>query len=117
MNREFDAQCAAALGWTVIQSDCYTPTGREWCGTSPDRQGGWDGFGRTYIPWYSSKPLDAALLEDEIERRGLQPGYISALSELVDPNDSFWSDDWQPRWLLIRATPEQKARAFLEVIK
>lgn len=57
-DRELDARIAAALGWTDIQPDCYTPTGREWCGTKPNKEPGpWEGhssLGRAYIPFYSS---------------------------------------------------------------
>lgn len=72
-----------------------------------------DHWNRRY--WYGSVPrystdYDAArLLEDEIERQGLQEAYINALNTLLG---------WQrePSWDFLRATPEQRARAFLQVV-
>ena len=54
----------------------------------------------------------AWLLEEEIERRGLQKVYMDALADATDaiPFDSVCYP-----WSLIRATPEQRARAFVAV--
>lgn len=69
------------------------------------------------LPHFSDNPEAARLLEDEIERRGLQMPYMDALLSLCplvgyaginNPED-------HNAWLLIRTTPEQRARAFLEV--
>lgn len=90
------------------------------------------------IPDFSTDHAAARLLEDEIERRGLVEKYQNALIDVFGfdmqvfnsaieisshavcpsiPNNTF---QWQGHaflWALIRATPEQKARAFLEVVK
>lgn len=58
---------------------------------------------------------DASLLEDEIERLGIQERYIDALINLVaSPHQHLSTTDL---WRLIHATPEQRAWAFLEAIK
>lgn len=64
-------------------------------------------------------------LEDEIERRGLQDVYIRALFVQTIPEAARWDItlnaepggyiDRASLFLLLRATPEQRARAFLEV--
>jgi hypothetical protein len=57
----------------------------------------------------------ARLLEDEIERRGVQEDYIRALDKLVTyEREEGWM--WF-RWGILRATPEQRARAFLAVME
>jgi len=63
----------------------------------------------------------ARLLEDEIERRGLWREYTSALVEELDIYGDKTYYDWDREWvgatwLLLRATPEQRARAYLKVI-
>jgi hypothetical protein len=115
MNRELDVQCAKLLGWTGIQADCYTPTGKDWCGTNPERTGGWDGHGRTYIPHYSVRPEAARILEEEIERRGLKDTYINELIDACAGQAITMLDDltFADLWSLIRATPEQRAQAFV----
>lgn len=58
----------------------------------------------------------ARMLEDEIERRGLQEPYVYALGKIIgmrDINDWLEAEDW---WRFLRATPEQRARAFLEAV-
>ena len=52
------------------------------------------------------------MLEDEIERRALIDRYLAALDDVLGVNP--YTDD--EVWSLIRATPEQRARAFLEAI-
>lgn len=103
-NRELDAACAAALGkaWT-------RPThGR--CCTCQDC--GWDHDNCQC--GYSENEDKAILLEDEIDRRGLQEQYCIALVPGYSSTGPMDADDL---WYAIRATPEQKARAFLEAIK
>ena len=56
----------------------------------------------------------SVLLEDEIERRGLQIEYSLAIARLLSFDMKEFSLD--DAWLLLRATPEQRARAFLEAI-
>jgi len=55
----------------------------------------------------------ACVLEDEIERRGLQEKYVTILLALIDP-DPYTTNEY---WAILRATPEQRAQAFLEAIK
>jgi hypothetical protein len=55
----------------------------------------------------------SVLLEDEIERRGLQKRYMDALASTTN---AMPFDNVLYPWSLIRATPEQRARAFLEAI-
>jgi hypothetical protein len=59
----------------------------------------------------------ARMLEDEIERRGLIWQYMTALHVVQ------WRAGWgtgpieqEELWCLLRATPGQRARAFLEVM-
>lgn len=70
----------------------------------------------------------ARMLEDEIERLGSQDRYISALLIEIDSDAKTWdiidgSDEgggWVDRaflFKLIRATPEQRAAAFVEATK
>lgn len=56
----------------------------------------------------------ARQLEDEIERRGLEYSYVRSLVNLVAVDTAPGSDG--ERWALIRATPEQRAKAFLQAI-
>lgn len=76
----------------------------------------------------STDYLCARRLEDEIERWGLGTAYVSALLLQIDPDSATWditdgADEgggWMDRdglFRLIRATPEQRARAFLEAMK
>jgi hypothetical protein len=65
----------------------------------------------------------ATMLEDEIERRGLIKPYIRILVEDIAPILTYdewenWGDEnYTALWSLVRATPEQRARAFLEAVK
>lgn len=100
VSKKIDEVCAKALGWTDIR---YMPEKRapyRWRGFNPKgvRQG---------LPTYSSDPAAVHLLEDEIERRGLQERYIYELERIIASRD---------HWEYIRATPEQRARAFLATI-
>lgn len=57
--------------------------------------------------------FDAARwLEDEIEQRGLQEAYCRALAHQYS---GVLLRDYT--WALLRATPEQRARAFVEATK
>jgi hypothetical protein len=64
---------------------------------------------------YSTDPAAARSLEDEIERRSLQSEYVWALAELLFVADDEWGTAHVMK--MIRATPEQKCRAFLEATK
>lgn len=60
---------------------------------------------------WADNPEKSALLEDEIERRGLSADYVSAIIDIVRPESGE-----KLVWAVIRATPEQRARAFLEAM-
>ncbi len=74
------------------------------------------GLGVTYVrDWSPSTNADDSRdLEDEIERRGLIAPYMQALIKVIlaDRAVNVFSS-----WYLVRATPEQRTRAFLEVVK
>jgi hypothetical protein len=57
----------------------------------------------------------ASYLEDEIVRRGLQERYIEALYPIIGAWQYGMSTSEQ--WRILRATPEQRARAFMAVIE
>lgn len=61
-------------------------------------------------------PID--WLEDEIARRGLWAEYIKALVAILpDHGDGGWRAYPDATvWEIIRATPEQRARAFLATV-
>lgn len=84
-------------------------------GYRSDGKGGIGGLGiGDAIPSYVDDYNDARLLEDEIERRGLVKEYIFALDKLVTyPAEESWQGY---RWGILRATPEQRARAFLTAV-
>lgn len=99
--REIDEQIARALG------------------LNPEMHHGsmlcfWDADEWFIVPYYTEDDEVARQLEDEIERRGLQETYVEYLIARVIPTRSDW--DAHSAWALIRATPEQRARAFLEAV-
>lgn len=137
MSRDLDAECARAfapdvrIAWRLTEWD-HTANRRveiqSWYERHPnaDRVGlqaepctvrqtrstetpRWD-----VVAAYSTDHAAARLLEDEAERRGLQWPYARALCGIVGGQR-----DALPGilWLFIRATPEQRARAFLEVLR
>lgn len=59
------------------------------------------------------RDTEITMLEDEIERRGLEDDYIRALLAIVIPDGGSVLAFWR----ILRATPEQRARAFLEATK
>lgn len=79
---------------------CYT---RQTCGQYYD-----DGC---LCDW--TDDFESLFLEDEIERRGLQKRYMDALASTTN---AMPFDNVLYPWSRIRATPEQRARAFLEAI-
>lgn len=68
----------------------------------------------------------AQVLEAEIERRGLHDAYVNALLRVVIPEAARWDITNNPTpggyitraaiFALMRATPEQRARAFLAAL-
>jgi hypothetical protein len=108
--RELDARCARALNmaWTK-------PTHGRCCTCQVC---GWD-YDNCQCG-YTEDPEKARLLEDEIERRGLGHEYQYRLSIVVGVHPSSWDQRETLLvipWLLLRATPEQRARAFLEAVE
>lgn len=135
MSRELDEQCAKALGYDTLWADggfgetLYlhdTGAVRESPNVTSNCRllgASWerlriDGeiverFVR-YCPAFSERLEDAKILEDEIERRGLQRRYMDALADTVD---AMPFDDVIYPWSLFHATPKQRARAFLKAIE
>lgn len=56
----------------------------------------------------------ARMLEDEIERRGLEEEYARAMMRII--YQVGFKNYAHSQYLLIRATPEQRAKAFREAI-
>lgn len=110
MIRELDAECARALGWEDVRHMPEANKKAQWTGRNPrtNRR-------HAMIPHYSSDHAAARLLEDEIERRQIDARYTLVLGKMVAPDDEAWTN--ANVFLLLRATPEQRARAFLESIK
>lgn len=122
--RELDAACARAMG----QTD-FTHPGFFWEeGTMDDGKDRWSGFycprchtsearkDRPCVRCYSTNSVAARLLEDEIERRGMRLIYIHALLQTALSSFRGQNTGSDLHWALIRATPEQRARAFLDAV-
>lgn len=106
--RQLDAQVHQAL-WPR-----HNVEGNEYCDGAHEKSAGchWRD-----IPAYSTDPAAARLVEDEIERRGLQRKYIIALDRLLSTNVyKDWDDCLADMWLAIRAAPEQRCRAALVAV-
>jgi hypothetical protein len=110
--RELDEQCARAMGWGPVHEELDPQKSKAW----RVLPGGWrapDGTHHRTFHRFSINHAAARLLENEIERRGDATirRYIAHLMEIIDAvpfDDSLWL------WQAIRATPEQRCRAFLE---
>lgn len=59
---------------------------------------------------YTDNPEKSELLENEIEKRGLQSHYIHWFYKWVCQPEMNTNEE---TWAIIRATPEQKAKAFM----
>lgn len=106
MSQDINERCARAMGgwpphnWQETWGgETCSQCGKEKWQDPPEYCAGWSP---------STDPNAARLLEDEIARRGLQEQYVHALQGLVASRD---------HWEYIRATPEQRARAFLAVME
>jgi hypothetical protein len=111
MSVELDEQCARPMGW--IRSG--TPEFRDGKWITHE---GWRDSNYSYInelPAYSTDPAAARLLEDEIEERGKINAYMTHLCRECGIR-TFDRMDVADAYALIRATPEQRAQAFLKAI-
>lgn len=111
--RELDAALARALGWTerdvpfLLDEDGATlTTERFWLNPSG---------AYAPLPPFTRTMRATRLLEDEIERRGLEYAYIDVLETIIgaDYDEGYGAHSV---WKFIRATPEQKARAALATL-
>jgi hypothetical protein len=119
MARDLDIQCERAISGNL------THPGFFWAeGVTPDGGDGWDGFfcprchaSESARPELCVRPFSSdiamtRLLEDVIEQRGMHDAYVRALLDIVIPEGTSVLSFWR----LIRATPEQRARAFLRAL-
>lgn len=105
MSADLDRQCALVLGWHTLRGCEALHKGDECI--------------HDQIPNFSTDYRAVRELEDEIERRGLQIAYGTALMWAVGiaTHTEYWDDNLaEALFLVLRATPEQRARAFLEAI-
>ena len=131
MGKERDEQCAAALGLTrdKWRSECYVykhsfdgydydPTDNTesgWCYICGASVADRVADGHVAPPRCSEDHVAARLLEDEIERRGLHYEYVKALCFILG-DISLRELEARDVWALLRAAPEQRAKAFLQAI-
>lgn len=123
--RELDAECERLVSGDLTHPGFY------WAeGTTPDGNDGWDGFmcprchadqSQSHKPCarpFSTDLVAARLLEDEIERRGLQYEYVAVLWCVVGyaGHNGEGPNIWKEEWTFLRATPEQRAQAFLKAV-
>jgi hypothetical protein len=134
--RALDEQCAHALGYDTIWADSIfghtlylwdkgavrTPYGASNChvlGASWEKlrvNGDVCELMVRICPAFAGRLEDAKILEDEIERRGLAKDYALALIDVCRiPNRALI--DLSGVFTLVHASPEQRARAFLEVME
>ena len=105
--RQLNEACARAMGWREEGDGWWYPTDKE-----HPRFRRAPSFGADFV----------SLLEDEIERRDRSRDYVAALIHVLgvygDREWYDWDREWgHAVWDVIRAMPEQRARAFLEAIK
>lgn len=138
MSRELDEQIAHALGYATMWADGgfgealylhdagavrtspHITSNCRVLGATWERlrvQGQVGEYFVRYAPAWSNNHQDARELEDEIERRGhvAQGRYAMFLVNIAVSRHEL--DLFQLHWLVIRATPEQRARAFLAAIE
>lgn len=113
--KTLNERAAKCLGWTFIEDVRLAGTVWEtdcshWIYTNKD--GRHETF---YEPEFTENLDHALLLEDEIERRGLQDEYVQKLADIL-PISSL--DEATIRWTtLITATPAQRTQAAVEVLE
>lgn len=108
---ELDEQCAALMGWQRNERDVAGSLVVTWRPPASAPFSTLEIFG--LCPRFSSDPAAARLLEDEIERRGLIHAYTNTLVSLLE----YQAEAGPLGWFVLRATPEQRAEAFLKVTK
>lgn len=107
---DINIQCARVLGWTVRYPNQNPPHVAYY--TDPG------GNEHLEPPRFATSPSAVLMLEDEIERRRLQAAYVIELSAVV--GCELKADREQSArhlWMMIRATPEQRCRAFLKAVE
>lgn len=115
MGREIDAQCAQLLGWVPVATPTYQ-NGKwveydDW--RSPDYEY------RSTPPHFSTDPSCVPSLLAAVEKHNKTHLYIMALMEQVKAHTFYAVDSGVQTgmvWAMLRATPEQHARAFVEVM-
>lgn len=126
--RKQDARVARALGWTTREIPVGGGSITYW--NQPDgRPSFWGVDVLGVLPPFTTDPVAARQVEDEIERRGLWERYTKALLEIINPDAQLFSSALEhggdPRaldipstlWGLIRATPAQRCEAALKVLE
>lgn len=101
MNKALDEQCARAMGLEKKVSINGGPKIR-YAWPTPESYS-------LDPPPYSTSHAVAVSLEDAIERRKLVPEYMAALERITGADTLTYTG----RFALIRATPEQRALAFV----
>lgn len=122
---DLDTQCAFALGWHAGDGGAIGGIrGYQWGAYWYNRDGQQmaprvtDLFAGLVAWSPSTDPIAALILENEIERRGLQGAYVAFLRLLVTPIGDYRSDNESAiQWALLRAAPERRARAFLMAVQ
>lgn len=119
MNKALDEQCAALLGWRRAKPGAISGVvGAEYSCYWYDADGKaqraciTDAFANMYPFSPTSNDADAKLLEDAMERDTCGELYAEYLHQ-----QTYQHNDTLPasRWRVIRATPEQRTRAFIAV--
>lgn len=142
--RELDAAVAELMGWVwlaveggqaiIVPPDYKSGRYGTWlfnlalCDSKTPRYSEWTCASNYTLPRYSQSLDLFREVENEIERRGLTEQYVEALSEIVAPDcigiyssaieidTHHGMDGHKFVWLLVHASPEQKARAALKAV-
>ena len=109
--RELNKACGLALGIHVVWGMVPCPDNRPGCCAA--HFGYSDDNGKP-LPYYATDPTATPILLAEIERRGLQERYIGWFYKHVCTDGM---NSRQEVFAILRATPEQHARAFIQTIE
>jgi hypothetical protein len=93
------ATAQSVFGWKNVHTHDGVLVGKK-----PDRAGRWR---RAKVPNYSTDPLHAYLIDQRMEQLGRSERYLKELAKLIRGKNL--PADW--------ATPEQRARAALKVMR